>query len=65
MNKNIKYLGVFIDSTLSWKHQVSNISKRISRTIGIMYKLRPFLLTFERNKKCLLQLNVLPYYICK
>ena len=23
----IKYLGVFIDSTLSWKHQISNISK--------------------------------------
>ena len=39
----IKYLGVFIDSTLSWKHQTSNISKKISRSIGIMYKLRPFL----------------------
>ena len=39
----IKYLGVFIDSTLSWKHQISNISKKISRATGIMYKLRPFL----------------------
>ena len=39
----IKYLGVFIDSTLSWEHQISNISKKISRSIGIMYKLRPFL----------------------
>ena len=39
----IKYLGVLIDSTLSWKHHVSNISKKISRSIGIMYKLRPFL----------------------
>ena len=39
----IKYLGVFIDSTLSWKHQISNISKKISQAIGIMYKLRPFL----------------------
>ena len=39
----IKYLGVFIDSTLSWKHQISNISKKISRSIGIKYKLRPFL----------------------
>ena len=38
----IKYLGVFIDSTLSWKHQISNISEKISRSIGIMYKLRPF-----------------------
>ena len=39
----IKYLGVLIDSTLSWKYQISNISKKISRAIGIMYKLRPFL----------------------
>ena len=39
----IKYLGVLIDSILSWKHHVSNISKKISRSIGIMYKLRHFL----------------------
>ena len=39
----IKYLGVLIDSKLSWKHHVSKISKTISRSLGIMYKLRPFL----------------------
>ena len=39
----IKYLGVLIDSTLSWKHHILNISKKISRAIGIIYKLRPFL----------------------
>ena len=39
----IKYLGVLIDSTLSWKQHVSNISKKVSHSIGIMYKLRPFL----------------------
>ena len=39
----IKYLGVLIDSTLSCKHHILNISKEISRAIGIMYKLRPFL----------------------
>ena len=39
----MKYLGVLIDSTLSWIYQISNISKKISRAIGIMYKLRPFL----------------------
>ena len=32
-----------MDSTLSWKFHISNISKKISRSIGIMYKLRPFL----------------------
>ena len=39
----IKYLGILIDSTLSWKQHISNVSKKISRAIGIMYKLRPFL----------------------
>ena len=39
----IKYLGALMDSTLSWKFHISNISKKISRSIGIMYKLRPFL----------------------
>ena len=38
-----KYLGVLMDSTLSWKFHISNISEKISRSIGIMYKLRPFL----------------------
>ena len=39
----IKYLGVIIDSSLSWKYHISNISKKISRAIGIMYKLSPYL----------------------
>ena len=38
----IKYLGVLVDSSLSWKHQISNLNKKISRSIDIMYKLRPF-----------------------
>ena len=41
--ESIKYLGVLIDSTLSWKHHILNISKKNSRAIAIMYKLRPFL----------------------
>ena len=41
--ESIKYLGVLIDSTLSWKYHILNISKKISRSIGIMYKMRPFL----------------------
>ena len=40
---HIKYLGVIIDSTLSWMQQIKNITCKIYRAIGIMYKLRPFL----------------------
>ena len=36
----IKYLGIMIDSNLSWKTQSSCISKKIKRSIGILSKLR-------------------------
>ena len=39
----IKYLGVLVDSSLSWKYQISSFTQKISRSIGVMYKLRPFL----------------------
>ena len=39
--QSIKYLGVFIDSTLTWEDHISNLSKKLSRSIGIIYKLRP------------------------
>ena len=39
----IKYLGVFIDSSLSWKHHINYISQKVSRSIGIIAKLRHFI----------------------
>ena len=39
---SIKYLGVMIDSTLSWKDHVLHLSKKLSRVVGILYKLRDF-----------------------
>ena len=40
--QHIKYLGVILDSTLSWKQHVIKISKSISKFCGILYKIRPF-----------------------
>ena len=42
---SIKYLGVLIDSTLSWKDHISKISNNLSRAIGIQYKIRQFVNT--------------------
>ena len=39
---NIKYLGVIIDSRLNWKNHILAVSKKISRCIGILCKLRQF-----------------------
>ena len=38
----IKYLGVMIDATLTWKAHIEKISKTISRSIDVLYKIRPF-----------------------
>ena len=34
----IKYLGVMIDESLTWKHHIAFVCSRISRSIGIMSK---------------------------
>jgi len=38
----IKYLGVLIDSHLTFKYHINELNKKIARSIGILYKLRPF-----------------------
>ena len=37
---HVKYLGVLMDQHLSWKYQISNVSKKISRGTGILPKLK-------------------------
>jgi hypothetical protein len=39
---SFKYLGVMMDWSLSWKDHVHQVSKKISRSIGILLKLRHF-----------------------
>ena len=45
-----KFLSVFIDESLSWKQHIDIISSKISKSIGILYKLRDVL-----RKQCLKQ----------
>ena len=46
-----KFLGVTIDDKLTWKCHIENISRKISKSIVIIYKLTPFV-----NNKTLLDL---------
>jgi len=38
----IKYLGILIDNDLSWKQHIDHITIKISRTVGLISKLRQF-----------------------
>jgi len=40
----VKYLGVLIDENLSWKHHILHIASKISTSIGIIARLRHFVL---------------------
>ena len=41
----VKYLSIFIDSKRTWKHHISFISSKISRSLGILTRLRHFVPT--------------------
>ena len=38
----VRYLGVLIDSNLSWKHHITYISTKINKSLGILARLRHF-----------------------
>ena len=40
--KSIKYLGIIMDANLNWKNHIHELSKKISRGIGLLSKLRHF-----------------------
>jgi hypothetical protein len=46
-----KFLGLILDNSLSWKHHLLHLSKKLSKSIGILSRARKFL-----NKQTLKQL---------
>ena len=57
----VKYLGVLIDSQLTFKSHMASVTKKISRTIGVMTKLRHYL--NSKTLKMLYYSMVYPYLI--
>ena len=37
---SVKYLGILVDSTLTWKPHVTELSKKLATTSGIFFKIR-------------------------
>ena len=50
-HKSVKYLGILIDCHLNWKEHIQQLSKKISRGIGVLCKIRHYV-----NVKILVQL---------
>ena len=63
---HIKYLGVLIDDSISWKYQISYICSRISRNTGILLKLRNYLplMQLKQLYYSLIMFNLPTYLIC-
>ena len=38
----IKYLGIYLDEKLNWKNQITHVKSKISKNLGIFYKLRNY-----------------------
>ena len=58
---NCKFLGVWIDDRLNWKHHITQISNKLSKIIGIFKKIR-----WKLGKNILSQLYyslAFPYFI--
>ena len=46
----VRYLGIIIDNKLSWKHHIDHVAIKMSRTVGLICKLRAFSTkTFSSN----------------
>ena len=41
-SSKIKYLGLILDNKLSWKWHVAELSKKLSRAVGMLYKIRHY-----------------------
>ena len=39
---HVKYLGVLLDSNLSWKSRIDNVALKVSRPVGVVARLRHF-----------------------
>ena len=40
-SNKIKYLGLILDSRLKWNYHINELTKKLNRAVGIIYKIRP------------------------
>ena len=63
MKDCVKYLGLVIDSDLSWKYHIESISHKISKSIGIIARIRHYS-TRRRVLFSVYNSVIVPYLTC-
>ena len=57
--QQVKFLGVYLDENLSWKSHINHVSKKISKSIGIIFRARLHL--SSKTKLLLYYTLIYPY----
>ena len=61
---NTKFLGLIIDSKLIWSHHITYIKNKMSKSIGILTKIRRFLDKKNIEKSILFICLSIPHLLC-
>ena len=57
----LKYLGVLLHSNLSWKSRIDDVALKVSRTVGVVARLRHFVPRIRTTLLNIYQSLILPY----
>ena len=61
---NTKFLGVIIDSKLNWSDHIRYIKNKISKSIGILTKIKRFLNKKNNEKSLFFICLSIPHILC-
>ena len=58
---SVKYLGIYFDKYLTWKHQINNVPKRLNKVNTIVFKMRDYdiILVSAQNSSSVKRLHIL------
>ena len=59
----VKFLGVYIDNSLTWKSHINHVCKNMSKSIGVIFRSR-FFLTEKNSALSLLYFSLSLYIFC-
>ena len=59
LSERVKYSGIILDNQLSFKSHIDSIAKKISKLVGIFYKIKDYLCALPSNVTNVLYVDIL------